>query len=120
MDRCWPEALRGVCTLNEVLHVNLADPDGVPGSGWSDGARGGNGILLGQKLCAPSYPRGKRSGPMATSGPNQAPQRWLLSPDPKHMSYPLGAPAPFGRLLLGVSSAAGPEPRCSIWSRAAE
>lgn len=38
MDRCWPEALRGVYTLNEVLHVNLADPDGVPESGWSDGA----------------------------------------------------------------------------------
>lgn len=51
----------------------------------------------------------------ALTSPNQVPQRWLLSPSPKHMPYPLRVPAQFGHLLLGMSSAAGPGPRCSIW-----
>lgn len=51
----------------------------------------------------------------ALTSPNQAPRRRLLSPSPKNMPYPLGVPAQFGHLLLGVNSAAGPGPRCSIW-----
>lgn len=65
IERCQSEALGGrgwEYALNNVLHVNLAESDGV---------RGRNRVMkTDQRLCVHSNLTGKRSGSVATSSTN--------------------------------------------------
>jgi hypothetical protein len=106
MDRGWPGALQGGTDSGQSPNsVGPGDEHGVAGVTETKVA---TAFYLARAWCSVTL---EVRDPEVTSGSSEMASK----PRPQAHALPLWWSCPTGCLLLGVSSAVGPRPRCSTW-----